>query len=236
MIFYERFPEWWPLFSPAHDYADEAIDLLKRLGPSPRRRTLLELGCGGGSLASHLARDFDLTLTELAPGMLAQARALIPHAEHIVGDMRTLRLDRRFDVVLLHDAVAYMTTEDDLRAALATIASHCRPDGVAAVLPDFVRETYEPETEHGGEDSEDGRGFRYLAWSYDPDPDDSTYVVDHAFLMRHADGRAEVAHDRHIEGLFSRETWLRLFRDAGLDANSEIDPWGRDVFIARPRP
>jgi hypothetical protein len=39
-------------------------------------------------------------------------------------------------------------------------------------------------------------------------------------------------HDRHIEGLFSRNDWLQWFGEAGLAARSAIDPWDRDVFLA----
>jgi SAM-dependent methyltransferase len=234
--FYKDLAHWWPLFSPPVHYIEEVDDFLQRIAPlpAPGTATLLELGCGGGSFASHLTQQFALTLTDLSEGMLAQSRALNPEAEHIAGDMRTLRLARQFDYVLVHDAVCYMTTLADLRAAIETAAMHCRPDGTVIVLPDYVAETFEPGTEHGGEDGTDGRSFRYLAWHADPDPSDTTYVVDYAFLLKEADGTVRVEHDRHIEGLFTRAAWLQTFREAGLAATSEIDPFGRDVFIAKP--
>jgi len=43
--------------------------------------------------------------------MLELSRTINPEAEHILGDMRTLRLGRTFDAVLIHDAICYMTTE-----------------------------------------------------------------------------------------------------------------------------
>jgi trans-aconitate methyltransferase len=234
--FYDHLAEWWPLFSPPEHYGEEAADILARLAPHAPSgtRAMLELGCGGGSLASHLTSHFTLTLTDRSPSMLAVSRAVNPECEHLVGDMRTLRLDRRFDVVLVHDAIMYATTPDDVRATLATAAEHCRPDGTVMVLPDFVRETFTPGTDNGGEDASDGRGFRYLEWCWDPDPNDDTYIVDYAFLMRDATGEVRVAHDRHIEGLFSRACWLEWFAASGLSAHSSIDGWGRDVFIAKP--
>jgi len=39
----------------------------------------------------------------------------------------------------------------------------------------------------------------------------------------------------HIEGLFARARWLQWFAEAGLTAHSEMDAYGRDVFIARPK-
>jgi hypothetical protein len=37
-----------------------------------------------------------------------------------MADMRTLRLDRFFDAVLVHDCVCYLTAEADLRLAMET--------------------------------------------------------------------------------------------------------------------
>ncbi len=99
------------------------------LPPAP---TLLELGSGGGNNAFHLAATFaSLTLTDLSPAMLAVSRGLNPGCEHIQGDMRSLRLDRTFDAVFVHDAIEYMTTLSDLRRALETAYVHCRPGGCA---------------------------------------------------------------------------------------------------------
>ena len=138
---YAELAEWWPLMSPPSHYVEEAVDLLRLLSPPPGgTATLLELGSGGGSLASHLGQDFRLTLTDLSPAMLAVCRTTVPGAEHLVGDMRTLDLGRTFDRVLIHDPIMYMLDEHDLCAALATARKHCRDDGLVVLLPDCVKE------------------------------------------------------------------------------------------------
>ena len=236
MLFYDTLADWWPLFSPPEHYVEEAADLLKRLEPLPPAgtATMLELGAGGGSLASHLKAHFTMTLTDRSSGMLAVSQIVNPECEHIAGDMRTLRLARRFDVVFIHDAIMYATDEASVRATLTTAALHCRPGGTVVVLPDYVRETFGPGTDHGGEDASDGRGLRYLEWCWDPDPNDDTYVVDYAFMLRDATGQVRVVHDRHVEGLFPRSRWIEWFEASGLSAQSTLDPWDRDVFMATP--
>lgn len=231
---YRDLAQWWPLLSPPGEYDDEAADLLRRLDATPDepRRTLLELGSGGGSLSFHLKPSFRLTLSDLSPGMLAVSRALNPECEHHLGDMRTLRLGREFDVVLIHDAIMYATDPDSARQAIATAAVHCRPGGTVVVMPDFIRETFRPGTDCGGHDADDGRGLRYLEWSWDPDPADHTFLTEYAFLLRGEGGAVEVVHDRHVEGLFSRAEWLEWFAEAGLSARSSPDPWGREIFQA----
>lgn len=242
MRLYNELAPWWPLLSAPADYAEEAVSFLPMLVGAERadatggkRRTLLELGSGGGNLASHLAPHFTLTLCDVAPGMLAVSRALNPGVEHVEGDMRTVRLGRTFDAVLIHDAIVYMASRDELEQALRSAAVHCRPDGVVVVAPDFVRETFSPDTSHGGEDGDDGRALRYLEWMYDPDPGDETVEALYTVVTRDADGSVAVVQDRHVEGCFARQTWLDTFSRVGLEARIQVDAWEREVFIARPR-
>jgi SAM-dependent methyltransferase len=120
---YTDLADWWPLLSAPAEYAEEAAIYLDALvaACARRPRTLLELGSGGGNNASHMKGRFEeVVLVDRSPGMLAVSRALNPGCEHVEGDMRTVRLGRQFDCVFVHDAVCYMTTEDDLRRAVET--------------------------------------------------------------------------------------------------------------------
>ena len=105
---------------------------------------MLELGGGGGNLASHLKQRLQMTLSDVSPAMVQVSRALNPECEHIVGDMRDLRLRRTFDAVLVHDAISYMTTRHDLVRALETCTLHCRPGGALLLMPDCLRESFQP--------------------------------------------------------------------------------------------
>jgi methyltransferase family protein len=232
---YRELAPWFHLLTPPQDYADEAAAALAilRTNVEGPLETLLELGSGGGNMASHLKREVRLTLTDLSPEMLDVSRTINPDCEHIAGDMRTLRLGRTFDAVLIHDAIVYMTTEADLRAAMTTAFEHLRPGGAALFEPDYVRETFRPGTDHGGEDGSD-RALRYLEWVTDPDPTDTTYETDYVIVRRHPDGRLEVSHDHHVEGLFPRQRWLDLLAEVGyVDATSQVDAEDRVVFAGR---
>jgi SAM-dependent methyltransferase len=235
---YDQLAAWWPLLSAPADYAEEAAFYARHLLQvgTPPATTWLELGSGGGNNASHLKTQFRMTLVDPSPGMLAVSRALNPECEHVQGDMRSIRLGREFDRVFIHDAIVYMATEHDLRLAVETAFVHCRPGGAALFAPDHVRENFHPGTDHGGHDGAHG-GLRYLEWVWDPDPTDSTYVVDYAYLLRERNGTVRVEHDRHIEGLFARADWLRLLADAGFQPqvvpfeHSELEPGSCDVFL-----
>ena len=230
---YNELADWWQLVSPTEQYVDEAA-FFAELFRAGNAGTVLELGCGGGNVAWFLKKDFALTLTDLSGAMLAESRKQNPELEHIEGDMRTLRLGRTFDGVLIHDAIMYMTSEQDLRAALLTAYEHCKPGGVAVIVPDFLAETFRPTTEHEGQDS-GGRGVRYMEWTWDADPDDTEVNYEFILALKEGDELRVVA-DRQIVGVFPRETWLRLLGEVGFEAEVVDDPSGEgereEVFVA----
>lgn len=235
--FYGELAGWWPVISPPSEYAEEAALYVEMIRVAARRpvREVLELGSGGGNNASHMKRAFAMTLVEPADGMREVSRALNPECTHVSGDMRTVRLGREFDAVFVHDAITYMTTEDDLRAALETVAAHLAPGGVALVAPDATTETFSGATEHGGGEDADGRQARYLQWTLPPEPGETSFQTHYAFLLREPDGSVRAAHDVHREGLFPRAAWLRLFHEVGLVAElvvRRIEGVEYDTFIA----
>jgi SAM-dependent methyltransferase len=234
---YTQIADWFHLLTAPQEYVEEAaIYRAAILQYAPQAKRVLELGSGGGNNASHLKETFEMTLVDLSPAMLALSLTLNPECEHLQGDMRTTRLGRAFDAVFVHDAVMYMTSLEDLRAAMLTAYTHCAPGGVALFAPDCIRETFKPATEHGGDDGQ-LRSMRYLEWTWDPDPSDSTFQVDYAYLLHEADGSVRSLYDRHIVGLFSRSEWLGLLAEVGFQPHclpfehSELEPGSTELFV-----
>lgn len=237
---YTNLASWFHLLTAPEDYAEEAEfyrnALLLACDQQPQ--TLLELGSGGGNNASHLKTHFQLTLVDISPQMIAISKELNPECEHILGDMRSISLGRLFDAVFIHDAIMYMTNESDLRLALETAYTHCKPGGTALFAPDHVRETFKPSTSHGGHDGQN-RSIRYLEWTWDPDPQDTSYISYMVYMTKDEQGTVRVEPDRHILGLFPRDTWLTLLRKTGFEPevipfeHSELDPGSSEIFIAR---
>lgn len=244
--FYGELASWWPLISPVEEYAGEGAYVRSLLPPAETpQQSLLELGSGGGHMAFYLKTDFTMTLVDLSSQMLEVSGNLNPECEHLQGDMRTIRLSRQFDIVFVHDAIMYMITEADLRAALTTAFEHCRPGGLAVFVPDETTEIFAPDSDVGGTDSNDGRGVRFLDWTHDPDPSDDWVATEYAFVLRNADGSVRFVHETHRSGLFMRATWLRLLAEVGFDAERVVEQTEearhpRDVFVAlrpmSPRP
>lgn len=219
-LLYTELAEWWPLISSPDEYREEAATYREAIDRAAqiRVRKVLELGSGGGNNASHLKRHYEMTLADLAPEMLEVSRRLNPECRHVRGDMRSLRLDATFDAVFIHDAVDYLLTEEDVAATMRTAAVHCRPGAALVVVPDYVRETFRQSVDSGGNDTGE-RGARYLDWTWDPDPTDTTYRSELVLVLRDGED-VRVVLDRHVCGMFPAATWLAAMEDAGFAARS----------------
>ena len=215
---YNELAYLWPAISPPEEYAVEAEDwrraLRRYLGKG--RHRILELGVGGGHNLSHLTSEFDAVAVDISPNMLELSQRLNPTVEHHLGDMRSFRLaGRTFDAVLVHDAICYMLTEDDLRATFATARAHLRPGGLLLVGPDLVRDTFRPGMKMQWSTERDGVQITTQETVYDSDPSDT--VVESQFTYTITErGARRVERDVHVTGLFPIETWMSLLEEAGF--------------------
>ncbi|HUD39439.1 MAG TPA: class I SAM-dependent methyltransferase [Streptosporangiaceae bacterium] len=239
---YADLADWWPLISPPKDYTAEAAYLAAILrhhagpgpaGPGPAAPAgprpagpagpgglpeVLDLGSGGGHVAVHLRDEFSLTLVDLSNQMLTVSKQLNPDSPHIHGDMRTIRLHRMFDAVLVHDAIDYIIGQDDLRQVIDTAAAHTRPGGIALFVPDYVQDTFhELFGSGGGGVDAAGRTADFTERTWDPDLGDDCVQADYEFRLVEADGTTRVIHESHQLSSFSRELWRDLIKRAGFE-------------------
>jgi len=234
---YGDLAEIWPLLTPPGAGAEEATAFaawLEQAAEGPVR-TLLELGCGSGHLAAGLPEGWELCLVDRAPRMLALAGEQVPRATLVEADLRSLALGRRFDAVLLHDAVMYLASEADLQVAFTVAFAHLRPGGAFLVVPDLCADDFEEHSVAGGGEL-GGRAAQLLEWHWDPDPADSWYQVDFAVLLREVDGRVRCVHEQHRLGLHRAATYARCLRRAGfslVEPDPRLDLDLPVLFLAR---
>jgi SAM-dependent methyltransferase len=106
---------------------------------TPGARTILDLGCGTGRHAIEFAeRGYTVLGVDRSSEMLQRAQQQhtclsAPVLERLAFaqyDLRSLRLERRFDcVVALFHVLSYQSSNDDVLAAFATAKSHLKPGG-----------------------------------------------------------------------------------------------------------
>jgi SAM-dependent methyltransferase len=204
------------------DYEAEC-DLLERLarehGDGSTQR-VLDLGCGTGGHAIVLARrGYEVVGVDRSEEMLALARrkAAGTTAAFRQGDIRSVALGERFDLVAIMFAVlGYLGGDDDVRAALATARRHLRPGGllvcdvwyepaVVAQRPsERVREVEVPG----------GRILRRSSGELDEERRTCTVRF---HVVEERDGDRRETEEEHVMRYFSRADLERLTAEAGLD-------------------
>jgi SAM-dependent methyltransferase len=178
--------------------------------------TLLDIGCGGGKNVLNLKRQFSVTGVDLSPTMLAQARDLNPECSFFQGDMRTVRLDRTFDAVLMDDAISHMSCLPDFAAAFQNAYAHLNPGGVLVATPDVTTETFQQNRTSVTRATRNGFDVVFVENVYDPDPADEQYETTILYLIRDH-GRLRVETDHWTMGIFPLDTWMRVLRETGFD-------------------
>lgn len=139
-VVFADYARYYDLLYRDKDYAAEAeyvAVLIRKFHPSAR--SILEMGSGTGIHASLLAeKGFTVHGIERSPEMHARSQALAENRAvgddrltFTMGDIRKVRLNRRFDAVIaLFHVISYQTTNKDVTAAFKTAMLHLNSDGV----------------------------------------------------------------------------------------------------------
>ncbi|GAB2574780.1 class I SAM-dependent methyltransferase [Kribbella endophytica] len=128
-----RWPGLYDLMGEGDGVVGGVVGILRAAGSRPRR--LLDLGCGTGRhLAELVARlGVDAVGVDLQEQLVEYGRRRYG-VELLVGDMRSVRLGRTFDVITcLGNGLAYLQSEDEVEAALATVAVHAGEGAVVII-------------------------------------------------------------------------------------------------------
>lgn len=138
---FDAYAAYYDLLYRDKDYAGEVAwlhGLISRHAPATR--SILELGCGTGAHAVHLARlGYAVHGLDLSAPMLDRARALAATLPGDVAarlgfeqaDIRHWRGPGTFDAVLsLFHVFSYQVSDADVRAAFRTAATHLRAGGI----------------------------------------------------------------------------------------------------------
>jgi 2-polyprenyl-3-methyl-5-hydroxy-6-metoxy-1,4-benzoquinol methylase len=126
-----NYSRYYNLLYKDKDYKGEAgfiHDLIQKY--SPEAKNILDLGCGTGRHDLLLAeKGYAITGVDMSEEMLLIARSQQLNFLH--GDIRTFRMDKKFDVAIsLFHVMSYQTTNADFLSALETAKAHLASGGI----------------------------------------------------------------------------------------------------------
>jgi SAM-dependent methyltransferase len=131
---YYREPSLYDDAMRGDDPIDAIVEQVEQFAPGTA--TVLDIGCGTGRALRELCdrRGLDGVGVDVQPELLAHTGGH-PRCEWVAADARTVRLGRRFDLILcLGNTAAYMHTSEDLAALLATFTAHARPGSLLLMM------------------------------------------------------------------------------------------------------
>ena len=135
---FQEYAQYYDLLYQDKEYSKEASFISETLRTaSPAGKTLLDLGCGTGRHCLELETlGWETWGVDLSEQMIRQAQAAatkqrLPQSRFAVGDIRTIRLGKRYDcVTALFHVASYQTTYADMASLLRTARAHLKPGGL----------------------------------------------------------------------------------------------------------
>ncbi len=132
---FDVYAQYYNLLYQDKDYQGE-VDYVESLIKKHKSntKTILNLGCGTGRHDVLFAKKgFEITGVDLSKQMIEFAKSN-PEAKgctFVQGDARTVRLNKKFDVVVsLFHVISYQTTNEDLENFLKTAKLHIAEGGL----------------------------------------------------------------------------------------------------------
>ncbi len=138
---FDAYARYYDLLYRDKDYAGEAEYVASHIRKqAPQVKRILELGCGTGAHAEHLARmGYTVHGVDMSESMLARADArkstlppeVAARLSFGLGDARTVRTGETYDsVISLFHVMSYQITNADLEAVFETASVHLQPGGL----------------------------------------------------------------------------------------------------------
>lgn len=219
------------------DYAEESrriARLLERVHPGGK--SVLDVACGTGEHARHLADDHGYRVDglDVEPEFIRLAQQKNPSGRFLCADMTDFHVERRYDAVLcLFSSIGYVRTLENVERTLRRFREHLTVGGVVVVEPWIEPHAWQ-----------NGRVFMHAAeaddvavcrMSHSGRRGDISVLAFH-YLIGRGEGIEHLT-ETHELGLFTRQQLERCFAAAGFTA-VEYDPEGligRGLFTATAR-
>jgi SAM-dependent methyltransferase len=225
----------WNIF--ARNAALRLEAFFKLRGEKPE--TILDLACGTGELEKRLSRQgIKFAGVDISPGMIRVARKKHPPGRFITGDAARVRLNRKFDMVLLlFDSANHMKSLAHLLQTIRNARRHLKEGGF--FIFDFL-------TEHGMEEWEQiniSRTPKYtLFWygHYYPEKLLADIFIE-AFIKKSKGNNYQRVFQKIVEKTYPAGDIIDGLAKSGFekiiaspyDPNEKIEEAGRIWFVCR---
>jgi SAM-dependent methyltransferase len=130
MASYDTFAKFYDAVMGDRAEATECLREFIRKG-CPEAKTILELGCGTGSVLKHLAKEYEVCGLDQSRKMLSVTRKKVPQARLFRQDMVRFNLPERFDVICcVYDSINHVLSFAGWKKLFASVYRHLADGGI----------------------------------------------------------------------------------------------------------
>lgn len=205
------------MISSPEEYESFSNYILHKINEHKTRKTstLLHLGCGSGCIDYNLKNHYSITGVDLSKDMIKSAAKKNPECEYLVGDMRTVNLNRKFDAIILPDSTAYLLTESEIYNLFKNAKNMLNKDGLLMVMVEYDPEFFPQNRTTVEKVRKDDIELTFIENNYAKDLRENSFEATFIFLIR-IKGELDVVMDVHRAGLFKKEIWHDQMVKAGF--------------------
>ena len=214
------------------DYEEESqkiVNLIKKVNPSAQR--ILDVACGTGEHARHLAKDFQVDGIDIEPEFIRIAQEKMPTGHFRVADMCDFEMGERYDVVLcLFSSIGYLTKRKEVINALQCFKKHLKTGGVIMVEPWFTPEQFNSGAIHKVNVDEPDLKICRMSVS---ECEENLSKLNFHYLVGTPQG-VEHFTEEHTLALYTLDEMLFFFAETGLSASYDPEGiTGRGMYQAK---
>jgi ubiquinone/menaquinone biosynthesis C-methylase UbiE len=217
---YKEFVEVYDFIYSFIDYkkaSKKLLRLIKKYKKSPKKR-LLDVACGTGSHLFYLQDDFTCTGLDINADMLEIAKSKVKNATFVQGDMITMNLNKKFDVITcLFSSIGYVKTYENLKKTINNFANHLNIGGIVIIEPWLTKSVYkvgQPSmTTYDGEDIK-------IARLNTTNLKDDLSTMEMHYLMVKKGEEVKYFKDYHELGLFDTDKTIEIMENANFEVKS----------------
>ena len=230
---YQELAKYYDLLYGWKDYEREGkiLDGLVQRYKESAGNSLLDVGCGTGQHIKLLKDRFECVGMDINEAMLELARLKVDGVRFVRGDMTDFDLGMKFDVIVcLFSAIGFVKTYRKLARTLRNFARHLEEGGVVIIEPWFTKETAKDGFVSALTQGSDDLKIARVDYSR---VEGGLSIIDERIVVAEKGRGIHSYGDRMVLGLFEKDEFLRLMRQAGLQARylkKSLAP-GRGLYV-----
>lgn len=208
---YHEFSQYYDELTLDQPY-DAWLDIVKSIVRN--KVSILDIGCGTGSLTHQLTQLGSVTGMDLSPDMLAIASQKSNEVRWIEGDMSQFDLGQTFDVITIFcDSLNYLDNLEAVNDTFRQVYNHLKDDGIFIF---DVHTIYKMQTLFNNQSYIDETEHVFLGW--DAVAGDEPNSVWHymTFFEKQNDGRYHRFDEEHYQQTYSEEEYKEMLHAAGF--------------------